>query len=180
MRITLKAMFQYAIVIFVIFAIVSACKKDDGDDTPAHDYVGTWVVTGNVTNDEVTFEMKDIMTFTEGTFTEIMQIKNPATSQWINYLGMKGTMTVNGKAMNINVNEAGISTIDPVSGVPSGTITYYKNNRNEFTQFMELLEMPATFQSEYEVSGNKLTFKTDYNADSDYNDEDEVSVYTRQ
>lgn len=168
----LKSLFFIALLAIVI----SSCKKDDPDP----DYVGTWYVTGSAELDDgSTVEMKEVMKLNEGSFSDVIQVKNPDTNKFLDYMGTKGTMTVNGNRMTVTVNEAGVSTFD-VSGIPTGTINYYKSNQTEFTTLMALLEMPTTFQSEYEIAGNQLTLRTDYNADSDFTDDGEVTVYTRQ
>lgn len=176
MRKEMTAALKSVFFIVLLAVTISSCKKND----PAPDYVGTWYATGSAQlEDSTTVEMKEVMKLNDGSFSNVIQVKNPSTNAYLDYLGTKGTMTVNGKKMSVTVTEAGVSTFD-VSGIPTGTIHYYKSNETGFTTLLAFLEMPSSFQSEYEISGNQLTLKTDYNADSDYNDDGEVTVYTRQ
>lgn len=177
MRIKSLTMLRSFVFMTLLVTLVASCKKDDDDDP---DYVGTWVVLGTSSDGETTLEMKDVMILSKGSFNEKIQVKNPTNNVWLDYMGMKGTMSVNGPKMDITVTEVGLSSLNPVSGVPTGVITYYKSTDAEFNQLIEGFGMQTTFQSEYAVAGNEITIKTDYNADADYNDEGETTTYTRQ
>jgi hypothetical protein len=56
----------------------------------------------------------------------------------------------------------------------------YKEGSAEFEAILSQSEQSKTFESEYSVSGDKFTLKTDNNDDGDYLDGDEVTVYTKQ
>lgn len=162
--------------ITLVFFLISSCKKDDPDP----DYVGNWVALGTVSTGETTLEMKDIITISKGSFNQKVQVKNPSNNSWIDYFGTKGTLTVTGTTMNVTLTEAGLSAVSPVTSFPTGTITYYKSTDPEFTQIVNAFQMLTSFQSQYIVNGTEITIKTDLNSDADFNDEGEVTTYTRQ
>lgn len=164
-----------AIVSFVL-VFVSSCKKDEVD--PA--YVGTWVASESYTEDGVTIEMKDQMTFTKNSFVNLAKLKNPLTNVWIDMVGMKGDISVSGDEMQVVINEFGYTAIDLISEMPTGNIVYYKEGDSEFTALLAEMEMTRSFKSEFVITSNKLTLKTDNNEDGDYNDVDETTVYTKQ
>jgi hypothetical protein len=120
------------------------------------------------------------MTFSTNTFSDISQIKNTSTNEWINLIGLKGSISINENIMNVTVTEFGLSTFDMITGIPTGNIVYYKDNQSEFSSLISQSGMKSTFKSEYSVSGNNLTLKTDNNNDGDYNDENEGTIYTKQ
>jgi len=166
---------QFIILLFGL-TFCYACEKDKNNP----DYVGTWVATGTISVDTVIMEMKDIMTFSTNTFSDIGQIKNPDTNAWINLIGLKGSISVNGNIMNVAITEIGMSAFDMLTGMPTGDIVYYKDSQSQFSSLLSQSGMKKTFKSEYSISVNYLTLKTDNNNDGDYNDENEVTIYTKQ
>jgi hypothetical protein len=166
---------QFIVFLFVL-TFFYACKKDE--DNP--DYVGTWVATGTLTEDTLILEMKDVMTFSKNTFSDIWQIKDPDTNEWIDFFGLKGTISLSGNIMNVTIKEIGMSTFDMISGMPTGNIVYYNDSQNQFSTLISQSGMAATFESEYTITGNNLTLRTDNNDDGDYNDENEVTIYTKE
>lgn len=169
-------LFKTAAFLLLVAVTVVSCKKDDDDP----DYVGTWVVLGTFNDGETNFEMKDVLTLSSGKFEEKMQLKNPVNNTWLDYMGMKGTLTVNGNKINVTITEIGLSAINPVTQTPTGVITYYKSTDTEFSELVEGFGIDLTYQSEYSIQGSEITIKTDLNGDGDFNDEDELSTYTRQ
>ncbi|MCX7986667.1 MAG: hypothetical protein N2662_06995 [Bacteroidales bacterium] len=168
--------FIMAISTILLLTFVS-CEDDEKD--PA--FVGTWVATDVLYfSEDQNSEYKDIMTFTSSTFTNIGQVKNPNTNQWKDYVCLKGKISVTGNLLNVTITEIGMTSFDLLTGMPTGTLVYYKDTQSEFSQIMSEFGMDKTFKSEYSVSGNTLTLKTDHNDDGDYNDEGEITVYSRQ
>lgn len=164
-------------LVILIFVLLWSCKKDDPDP----DYVGTWVAIETVAIDEVTsVQVKDVLVFEKSKFDQVQQVKNTITNNWVSLLGMRGTFTVEADKMNITITEAGQSSVSTITQLPTGEIEYLKATDINFASFMAFIEIPATFVSEYSVSGNEITLKTDLNNDSDYNDLGEVRIYTRQ
>src|SRR5665648_56411 len=80
----------------------------------------------------------------------------------------------------VTISEIGISSLNAITGLPTGTIIGYKEGSVEFESILSQTEQSQTFESEYSISGSELTLKTDNNYDGDYLDEDEVTVYTKQ
>ena len=163
-------------ILLIILSFCYACKKDENNP----DYAGTWEATGTMNVNSIIMEMKDIMTLSTNTFSDIGQIKNPDTNEWINLIGLKGSISVNGNIMNVAIMEIGMSAFDMITGMPTGNIVYYKDGQSQFSSLLSQSGMEKTFNSEYSISGNNLTLKTDNNNDGDYNDENEVTVYTKQ
>ncbi len=175
---TMKSLNQSGLLIIslFVFSLLSSCKKDNVNP----DYVGTWVATGTINLSNMTMDYKDVITFSTSSFEDIGKVKNPVTSAWLDFVGLKGSMTVNGNVMDITLTDAGITTFDAVTGLPTGTLVYYKDNQSEFSTILTQSGMKKTFQSEYSISGNNLTLKTDLNNDGDYTDANETTVYTKQ
>ena len=62
----------------------------------------------------------------------------------------------------------------------AGTWVATGTNQSQFSSLLSQSGMEKTFKSEYSISANNLTLKTDINKDGDYNDENEVTIYTKQ
>jgi hypothetical protein len=168
--------FKSLLFIALIVTVVSSCKKDDPDP----DYVGTWVVTGTMSDGDVTLELKEVLKISKGSFEQIQQLKNPTTNVWLNLMGLKGTFTLDKNKMNITLTAVGQSSFSTITNLPTGQIEYIESTDPDFDEFLTYLEIPETYVSEYMVSGKEITIKTDMNGDSDYNDQGEVTTYTRQ
>ena len=160
--------------IVVIFS--SSCKEDD---PILPDYVGTWVAVEAVPTEVGYVQMKDIMTFTEKSFTDLAQIQT-GTDQWTSIFSMNGTLLVSGNIMNVTITEIGVTSFSGVTGLPTGVITSYKKGTTEFDELITENDQPRSFESKYTISGNKMTIQTDQNEDGDYLDELETTVYTKQ
>lgn len=160
----------------LLVTIISSCKKDDPDP----DYVGTWVVTGTMSDGNMTLELKEVLNISKGSFEQIQQLKNPTNNVWLNLMGLKGNFTVADNKMNITLTAVGQSSVSTITQLPTGQIEYVNASDPDFDEFLTYLEIPATYMSEYVVSGKEITIKTDMNADGDYNDPGEITTYTRQ
>jgi hypothetical protein len=163
------------LTLFVIFS--SSCKKED-EVLP--DYVGTWIVVENIPIATGFISYREVMTFSQDSVIDLMQIPGRSIDNWADYMNLKGSISVNGNIMTININEIGMSSLDPITGMPTGTLISYKETGPEFQSILAAGEQPKVFESEYTVSGNKLTMKKDNNNDGDYLDSDEITVYTKQ
>lgn len=158
----------------IIFS--TSCKEDD----PVRpDYVGTWETVESVPTDEGHVQVKDIMTFNETGFTNMAQMELLA-GKWVDFASMKGTMTVSGDFMNVIVTEIGITSLNMITGLPTGVITSYQKGSTEYDALFAQLGESKSFESKFTVAGNKLTLQTDKNEDGDYLDELETSVYTKK
>lgn len=162
-------------ILLLVFIFSYACKKDEINP----DYLGAWAVTGTIRLDTI-MEAKDIMTFSDNSFSDIMQIKYPKTNKWIDYSGLKGSMSVNGDTMNLEIKEVGLSTWDIISGVYTGNIVYYNDSQSQFLSYLSISHMEKTSKAEYSISENNLTLKTDKNKDGDYSEIGEVTIYSKQ
>lgn len=176
MKLKIYTFVKSILVIAVVVLAFSSCKKDDPDP----DYAGTWVTIGTLSDGTSSMEMKELIILSGGKFEQLVQIKNPTTNQWVNYIGFKGTFTTTGQKLSIKITEGGMSAMSPITQLPTGQIEYLKSTDELFKDFMEAFETPETFEMEYEVNGNEITFKSDYNNDQDYNDPGETRTYTRQ
>jgi hypothetical protein len=124
--------------------------------------------------------MKDVMTLSESGFSDLYQYYNPTTNKYIDYLKLGGLLSVSGSSMTIKATEIGVSSFDMMTGLPTGSITVYKEGSSQFENVFSQSGQPRTQKAEYSITGNKMTVKTDNNNDGDYTDEDETTVYTRQ
>lgn len=164
-------------VLLVLTAAFTSCKKDNKDEEQNADYVGTW---SSGSDDSSTSQNGNIqiLTLTKNNFDAMVKTKNDQ-GQWVNSFALKGTMTVNGNKMNVHISQFG-SSINPLTREQTNTMTYYNEGSLIFETLMASSGREKDFQSEYSVSGNKLTLKTDMNNDGNYSDADESMVYTRQ
>src|SRR5665648_1121431 len=79
----------FALALMVI--ISSSCKKDD-EINP--DYVGTWIAVESIPTASGYTEIRDIMTFSENSVIDLMQIPGESTDKWIDYMNIKGSISV--------------------------------------------------------------------------------------
>jgi hypothetical protein len=164
-------------VLLVLTATFSSCKKDDNSNDQNADYVGKW--SSDVITSDTQGDYKDNLTLTKNTFEDIIQTK-VTSGAWVNSIIVKGTMTVTNNIMNVHVSEIGISAIDDQSGEFTGEITTYKEGSLLYGVIMDQVDQDSDFQSEYSINNNKLTLKTDVNNDGDFSDANETTTYTRQ
>ncbi len=163
-----------------ILLAFTACKKDEAVDEKPVDYVGVWVTEKSYAPEDGGFTIKDVINLSKNSFTEVAKIKDDNSGSWIDMVGRKGTFTVSNGAMNISITEAGMTTVDPVSGGPTGNITYYSEGTTEFSNILNEMEMKQNYSALYSISNNSMTLKADNNDNGSYDDADEVNVYTKQ
>lgn len=170
-----------SLLLFIAASIltVSSCKKDDDDDNKQTDYVGIWATEETVPTDEGSITIKDVITFSENSFTEVAKVKDPSTDKWVDLLGRKGSINANTGEMNVTLTEAGATTVD-IKGEPTGVLVYYKDGTSEFAELLLEMEMSKNYKAKYTISGNSLTLKADNNNNGSFDDEDEVHIFTKQ
>jgi len=164
------------LMVSIITVMISSCKKDDPDP----EYVGSWAATQAIFTEDAILQIRDIMTFTKDSYTDVAQIFDESTNEYIDYLKLIGTLTVDETIMHIDINEVGLSSVDLLSGKPTGTIVMYKEGTPQFDNIFSQTGQTQTFGFEFSISENTMTIYSDYNGDGDYNDEDEAIVYTKQ
>jgi len=142
------------------------------------DYVGTWMVIAPFTTDYGDISLKKIITFTDRSVAQLGQLQI-LSNTWMNYVSMKGSLSVNGNLMTVSITELGMSSSNSL-GIPTGDIISYQSGSAEFDKLLSDTGQPGTFSSQYSVLGNQLTLKTDANFDGDYLDANEITVYTKQ
>ena len=164
------------LVISLFTVMLSSCKKDEKNP----EYVGTWVNTQAVFSGDAIYQIKDIMTFTKDGYDDLGQILDETTNTYIDYFRLIGSLTVSETIMNVHITEVGISTIDGITGKPTGTIVTYKEGTTQFESIFSQTGQAKSFGFEYSISENTMTVYSDNNADGDYADDGEALVYTRQ
>jgi hypothetical protein len=173
-----KSFSKSILLLSLIIVLSSSCNKKDNELNP--DYVGTWMALQTITQDGMSIQFKDLMTFTKDGFNDLGQVYDVITSRFIDYVKLNGTMTISGAVMNINITEIGVSSFDPISGAPTGIISMYKEGTSQYDLIFTQTGQPKTFKSEFSVAGTILTLKTDNNNDGDFTDINETTLYTKQ
>lgn len=163
-------------LLLVITAAFTSCKKDDTVVQNA-DYVGKW--NSDVSASTTQGDHKDILTLTKNTFEDIIQTK-VSSGAYVNSIIVRGTMTVTNNVMNVHVSEIGVSDINSQTNEFTGNVTTYKEGSLLYGLILDQVGQEADFQSDYTVSSDKLTLKTDMNKDGDFLDTNETTTYTRQ
>lgn len=171
-KLKIKSVFALMVMLTAMIVSISSCSKDNEITA---DYVGTWVANSSMDGSET----KETMTFTTNSVTNLLQIKYETTNTWVDYISMKGSISVNKQLMTVTLTEIGLA-FDFMTGEPTATMTTYKAGSSLFDLILEGSGQSVSFQSEYSVSGNTLTLKTDNNDDGDYLDEEESVTYTKQ
>lgn len=158
----------------IIFS--TSCKEDD----PVRpDYVGTWETVESVPTVEGHVQLKDILILSETSYSNTIQ-KELSAGKWIDYASLKGTATFTGDYMNVIITEIGVTSLNLITGLPTGVITSYLKGSEEYDILFAEMEEAKIFESRFTVAGNKLTLQIDKNGDGDYIDELETSVYTKK
>ena len=173
-----KRFYKVALFLAILVIFISSCSKKDKMENQVHpDYVGAWMSTDTIYIPNYgTTSIKDVMTLTETNFSDLRQVQ--VLTVWMDFISMKGTLSVDGNLINVKITEAGTS-LNMATKIPSGKITTYKEGTPEFDSLLSLAKLSKAFKSEYSVSGNKLTLKTDANNNGTY-DAGEITVYTKQ
>ncbi|HEY3371567.1 MAG TPA: hypothetical protein VGK10_11995 [Prolixibacteraceae bacterium] len=168
--------YKVAALMALLMIVVVSCKDDD-PVLPA--YAGTWAATESIPTETGYTSIKDIVTLTETSFAELGQMEI-GTGNWKDIASLKGTMTVSGNSLHITLTDVGMTTLNMLTGLPTGTIITYHEGSAEFNDQLSQMEQPKTYVTQFSISGNQLTLLTDINLDGDYTDEYETGVYTRQ
>lgn len=171
---------DFILLSVAILMAYTSCKKDDVTDETSADYIGVWVTEITYSPEDGGFVLKDVINFSRNSFTEVAKVKDDNSGSWIDIAGRKGTFTVANGKMNISLTEAGMTTTDPLSGGPTGSIMYYKEGTTEFSNILIEMEMTQNYTALYSISDNTMTLKADNNNDGSYDDQDEVNIYTKQ
>lgn len=168
-----KKLFSIVLLFTAITVLVSSCEKDD-DEVPA--YVGTWQNISMFDEDNM-IQMKETLILKENSFSALGEVN--FDGEWIDYVKLAGSLNVSGTSMTLTIKELGISSFDMITGYPTGQIVTYKEGTAQFELIMGESGQEQIMSSEYSVSGENLSVKEDFNEDGDFNDEDEITVYTR-
>lgn len=179
---TLKFFNAFNFMLFnaAILLAFTSCKKDEVVVEKPVDYVGVWVMEKTYAPEDGGFTIKDVINLSKNSFTEVAKVKDDNTNSWIDLVGRKGTFVISNGEMNISLTEAGTTSVDPVSGGPTGNITFYKAGTTEFSDLLTELEMAKDYKALYTVSNNSMTLKADNNNNGSYDDLDEINTYTKQ
>jgi len=168
----IKSLFVLGIMLTALIISISSCSKDNANSP---DYIGTWIASTSMDGTDA----KETLTFTSNSVTNLYQIKDASTNAWVDYMKMKGSISVNKQLMTVTLTEIGLA-FDITTGEPTATMTTYKAGSPLFDMIISESGQSITIQSEYSVSGKILTLKTDDNGDGDYLDEGESVTYTKQ
>ncbi|HEY3371566.1 MAG TPA: hypothetical protein VGK10_11990 [Prolixibacteraceae bacterium] len=169
-----KDCLKVAIFIAILVVFSSSCKAKD---PVLPEYAGTWVSVNYLGTSEGFSWFKETYTFTETTFSRLMQLQLPA-GEWIDLDSSNGSMTFNGKIINFTTTAIGRTSYE--KGLPTGKITRYSAGSDIFDHYLLEIGQSISIPTEWSVSGNLMTNQTDYNFDGDFLDEGEARVYTRQ
>ena len=169
-----KAMLLVTVAVILIH--VTSCRKDEKADKPA-DYVGTWICDKTVDSEDGSFVIRDVVTFSKNSFTEVAKIQD-TDGNWLSIIGRKGNFTPGDGKMDVSLTEAGMTGFDS-NGNPTGNIVYYKAGTSEFSDVLVEMEMSQHYKAQYSVAGSSLTLTADTNDNGSYDDED-VYVFAKQ
>jgi|WetSurMetagenome_2_1015567.scaffolds.fasta_scaffold542237_1 hypothetical protein len=164
-------------LVILIALLFSSCHKDK--EVPP-DYVGTWSTEEAYLTSQAVLQVKDVVTLTKDTYTDLLQLFDQSANRYIDYLKLTGNMTNNATVLYVELTEVGITTFDFITGKPTGTLQSYKEGTMEFENVFTQTGQAKSFSFEYSVSDNTLTIYSDNNSDGDYADANETVVYTRQ
>ncbi len=175
MKTTIKIITKVWFFILLLAVVAVACKKDEDDP----DYVGKWYQT--YTERGLTF--KQLLTLKKNSFEMLIQIQNPTNpGSYIDYMGQKGTFTVQNDILTVTLTSIGIAQINPLTFMPVGDMVYYNAGTSEFNNVLQQAGFDEpTFNAKYAVSGNELTLTIDFNNNGSFDDDaDESEVFIRQ
>jgi hypothetical protein len=154
---------------------ITSCEKDE----PVPPYVGTWSISWDVAEEGDTIWVKDILTLTADTYSEVLQLRYHPTGSWRTYFGMRGSLSVSGNIMTIKIDKAGFSTVDDQDR-PTGNVVYYSKGTEEYNAIIQFMGLNETITAEFSVTGDKLVLFIDLNGDGDVLDPGELSLFIRE
>lgn len=166
---------QSFLLLFILVVLVPSCDKDE-EETP--DYLGTWISIRSIEGYGVFTQFKDVLTITEDEFSDLGQMFNSTTNEWIDYQLVKASITVTDDFVNSTVIELGFPSFDS-SGFPTGELISYTESYEQFDQLIEQVGLSKIWVSEFHVSGNELVLYRDHNDDGDYLDENETMIFMK-
>lgn len=157
-------------LLFIIGAFAFSfwsCSEDE--DNP--DYIGDWISI--YTEDGV--ENKELLSLAASTFENVVSQKE--TGEWVESFGLKGNMTVSGKEISMIITAVGGRNYDPQT-LEVLDFEWFDDGTTNFTLALQFFGGNKTPNGEYEVNGETLTLKIDYDDDGSYS-ADEILEYTK-
>ncbi|MFC2086853.1 hypothetical protein ACFLSA_01650 [Bacteroidota bacterium] len=163
------------VAILSIFILIS-CEKENEPE-----YVGKWKYIGKIYfTDGSSFDLKEIITFSSSGFDILDQLKEESSDNWVNQVSYSGSLTVRDKKMSMKITKVGLSTWDPITGLPTGQLNYYYEDNKDFATILNDLGFDQNIKTEYSISDDEMTLKFDFNNDGDFTDENEGTlIYTK-
>jgi hypothetical protein len=155
----------------VLLTVLLYCSCENKKEEPP--FVGTWLTT----NTQEGFEMKDSLTLTENTFTDIISIS--VNNNWLEYMGIEGTHQATGNQLVLNADSVAMAKINIFTGEIYNGLEWYKRGSEEFNQYISKFGM-ATMKGEYLIDGDTLTVKMDMDGDGFYSAYGEITDYLRK
>lgn len=159
----MKKLIKVSGILLIMITFFASCSKDD-EVVP--DYVGTW------TNSEVDssgIASMQTLVLTVNTFD--LKMSMDMLGQQFTLGEGKGDFTVTGNQVKMTLKEMGILDFQ------TGVMNFYSAGTPEFESSLD--GGSATMTGEYSVAGNKLTLKTDDDANGSYS-ADEIQVFTKK
>jgi hypothetical protein len=172
---------SFFVLAFTSTIIISGCKKDISiNDEDIKSIVGSWLVSGSISDNGKTFEAREMLTLTQNTYIDKIQIKDPISFEWLDLNAMKGKVSIKKDSIKFELEQIGTSSKDLISGLPSGNIDYIQYNQFIFENILKIKGLNKYINSVFIVSRNKLILKTDNNRDGDVNEDGETITYFKQ
>jgi len=152
----------------------------DDNEEPVPDYVGKWVAEKPIAVAHGYVTIKYYLELTNDGFKETF-LRPPQNSHSDgDQLTLEGTVYATGKTVKLVIHKLSVSKYDLSSGIASAPHETHTYTDQDFGfNFEGMINSISNHQSEYSLIDGKLTFKTDFNGDGIY-DEQDKSVYTKQ
>lgn len=139
------------LVMFVFAALVlSAFVGCDKEDAKPTDFVGTWTTTE--TEDGMT--LKETLVLGEDSFSDMLQLQT-TTGAFVDFLGVKGGLSVSANEISLSIEEAGMAELDYEEST-IGAFEWYEKGSASYDLVVDLYGGVVTVYT-YELSGNELT-----------------------
>lgn len=168
-----SGLIRLILAITVVSFLGTTC--DDNED-PVPEYVGKWVSEKHIPVETGYATMKYYLELTNDGFKETFINYHADVDQ----LTLEGTVYATGKTVKLVIHKLSVSKYDLATGTASAPHETHTYTDQDFGfSFKGMTNSISNHQSEYSLIDGKLTFKTDFNRDGIYS-EQEKEVYTKQ
>lgn len=167
----IKVQLNNVILAFVLISLFSACQKDDNEE-PA-DYNGTWEIYFDIPSNTGYSSLRYEIELNNSAYSESFLNYYSASNEYI-YNVWEGEVIKTGNKLQFEVTSIKTYNYDPVAEEVLELISESVPTEPHIDRSLSLSWETVL----YTINNGNLEIRADWNEDGDYEDTDEIMIYT--